>query len=108
LNVPRTYAHNGRGTVILSLRATLHLIIARPHLLSLPAKRGNLIDPTEIASSLYCSQRQREEELSPVEKTAITGLLALVSVAMAVWVTRFRGSTGGSDSTKLQAVLKLH
>ena len=62
----------------------------------------------KIASSLRSSQRQREEELSPVEKTAIIGLLALVSVALAVWATRLRGSTGGSDSIKLQAVLKLH
>ncbi len=45
---------------------------------------------------------------TPAEKMAIAGLLVLVSVALAVWATRLRGSTGGSDSIKLQAVLKLH
>jgi hypothetical protein len=48
--------------------------------------------PTEIACSLYFSQRQRKEELSPVKKTAIIGLLALVSAALAAWAMRFQGA----------------
>jgi hypothetical protein len=34
---------------------------------------------------------------TPVEKTAIVGLLALVSVALAIWAKRRRG--GGSEYT---------
>jgi hypothetical protein len=35
---------------------------------------------------------------SPLERIAIVGVLALVSLALTIWVTRRRGTTGDSDS----------
>jgi len=86
MNFPHTSAHKVGGMVILSLRPFAP-IIESPKLLVIASESWQSKYRFRDCFGTVVLHNYREDELSAAAKIAIIGLLVLLLMALAIWVT---------------------